>query len=129
MIELPKSMDDVEPGGDFKLLPDGEYKFEVKAAEVVQTKKGDDMLKVRSAVVDDDEYTGVCIFDQFVLVEQCLWSLKAFEQSLGMSFGDGFDETDLIGEEFTAVIKTDNSYKNADGEVVPKNAVKNYVFD
>lgn len=75
----PKTDEELAAEG---LLPKGEYDFEVKEAEETTSKAGNDMIKVRLSVMDD-EGSPHTVWDY--LLESMGYKLKSFADAVGMS--------------------------------------------
>lgn len=118
------SDDELNEMQSFKLMPNGDYDFQVIEAKDTHSKKGNPMIELKIKVWDSDgrEYL---IFDY--LLEQFAWKIKHFCQSTGLEHkwesGD-LNADDCLGKCGIADIYTQ---KSKDPQYSDKNAVKNYL--
>jgi hypothetical protein len=131
-VELPKSMEDVESGGNFEPLPPATYTLEVDNIDVKTSKASNQpYMSMTYKVVDDDEFAGRKIFDNLSLSENALWKFKDFSLAVGVDVGKEFDTEEFLGLDFQAVVdlKKGDQIPNTDPpEFYPdKNEVKSYV--
>ncbi len=93
----------------YDVIPDDTYTFEI-------TKVRKDMEKnylywdmvVVSGEISENEYVGCRVIHFTSLKPSALWNLKALVQAVGADFDeDGFDDEDLIGEQFSSQTKVE----------------------
>jgi len=117
----PRTDEDLAAEG---LLPKGEYDFEVQDAEDTTSKAGNDMIKVRLSVLDNEGTSAHTIWDY--LLESMAYKLKSFADATGLSSeyaAGSLQASDLIGRAGRAKIDIDpekNGYP-------AKNVIKSYV--
>lgn len=110
-----------EPGSQ-KVLPDGEYQFEVtNAEEKTSESSGNDMIALTLKIKD-----GGTVYDYLVNVGDALWKLNNFRASIGDDVKPGVstdvDPDSFIGRRGTCVLYQDE-YQGK-----KKNKVSDYVF-
>ena len=114
----------------FKLLPKGNYPFEVLDAKEkaldkdgAKLKKGTQFIELKIKVNDE-----VTIFDNLFFDASTFWKIDAFLKSIGMHTGDGevitIDCFDLCGEKGFADLKVG---KNGRGE--DRNEIGGYTWE
>lgn len=103
-----------EGGG--RLLPEEQFKFEVKDVEQeVGADSGEPYLKMTFEVVDG-EFEGTKAWDNMTLQPQGLWKLRGFMEAAGLETVDG--EMDIDPDELIGLVVLGNviheKYKNKD---------------
>ena len=89
----------VEAGG--RVVPDGEYTAKIVVAELTESSKGNDMIKLELKVTGP-KAQGSKLYDNCSLLPQALFKLRTLLECAGMKVPDGamdLDTDDLIGEE------------------------------
>lgn len=115
----PKSEKEIN---DERLLPEGEYSFEVSGAEAAQSKKGNDMIVLTVRVYKPD---GSFVLVTDYLLEAMLYKLLHFCQAVGLEekYNQGIlDANDCIGKTGVLKLKID-----PEGDYPAKNSIKDYV--
>lgn len=135
-ISLPKNLDDVSANQEFKVAEPGTYTLEVKTAKAGISQNKNTKVDFRHEIIDDDEFTGVGIFDTITITEAALFRLKQFSLATGVEIEGEFEPEDFIGETFEAVIdcepmqNRDGTPKlTDDGEPALRNVIKSFKFD
>jgi hypothetical protein len=113
------------------LLQEGVYPFIVKSMEQQHSKSGNEMLKVRLAVMDpkgDERH----IFDYLLATDQMMFKLKHFCESIGLAakYAEGkFYPGDCIGLSGKVRIGIQKGMPKVDGSGAfpDKNSVKDYI--
>nr|DAF76490.1 MAG TPA: Protein of unknown function (DUF669) [Caudoviricetes sp.] len=78
-------------------LQEGVYSLQVASAEETTSSTGNPMLKVEYDVMDDEQKHK--IWDNFVLIDKCLWKIKEFCEALGIDTSEicEIDPAELVG--------------------------------
>jgi acetoin utilization deacetylase AcuC-like enzyme len=127
-ISLPTNLSDVSAENEFKIPAPGEYTFEVKKAEIKQSKAGNTMVNVGCQIIDDDEFEGSYVFETLVFTEKALFKVKQFLLSCGLDADTSEIDTDeWIGCTFNAVVNTEE-YEDRNGETKEKAVITKYIF-
>lgn len=102
-------------------LPEGVYELQVASAEETTSSTGNPMLKIELDVLDDDQNHK--IWDNFVLIDKCLWKIKEFFEALGMDTSKvcEIDSAELVGLTVKAKVIQDEYEGN------PQNRIKKYL--
>ena len=119
--------DDVEPAGDYEVLPAGEYNAMIDSAEVVATKAGTGFyLKIQFSILEDG-YNNRKIFANINLsnpnqtaVEIGMKQLSALGRATGVMKIK--DSSELIGQQLRLKLKVKD-----DATYGPQNEVKAYL--
>lgn len=72
-------------------LADGVYTMVIEAAEEKVSSTNKPMILVRFK----EEKSGVAVFENYVLTDNCLWKLKELLDALGVDTADSMDSADL----------------------------------
>jgi hypothetical protein len=92
----------VEAGGGGRLLPEEDFKFEVKEAEIeVGAESKKEYIKLTLEVVEG-EFEGTKAWDNLSTQPQALWKLRGFMEAAGLPTEDGVMEIDP--DEFVGLI-------------------------
>jgi hypothetical protein len=84
-------------GGNWPLIPEGEYLVVVKLTEETTAKSsGNDMVKVRYMILDEGPCLGKLIFDQIVFCESMAGRNKHVLKVLEQPYEEGADDEDLV---------------------------------
>jgi hypothetical protein len=83
-------------GGNYALIPEGEYLVAVKHVEQVTSSGGNDMVKTRYIILDEGEWLGKIIFDQIVFCESMAGRNKHVLKVLEQPYEEGKDDEALI---------------------------------
>jgi len=127
-ISLPKNLSDVEASKEFPVAPADTYELEVKKATVGKSQAGNIKIDCRCEIINDEEYTGIGVFETFTLVESALFRLKQFTLAAGLELDDEFEAEEFVGATFQAVLDV-STYENKAGETIEKNEIVKYIFD
>lgn len=102
-------------------LPEGVYELSIAEAEETTSSTGNPMLKITLDVVDDEQNHK--IWDNFVLIDKCLWKIKEFFESLGIDTTEivDIDPAELLGLTVKAKVIQDEYEGNV------QNRVKKYL--
>ena len=103
------------------LWPEGEYDFEVAAAEETTSKKGNPMIKVTLVCFDADRKRTITDY----LLESMAFKLKHFLYTIGMGAGyesGEFTADQMVGRAGKVILK----HEQQEG-FMPKNVVKDYI--
>jgi len=113
----------VEDAKDFTPLPEGEYLCRVDSIEEALTGAGDEMWKVRLAVVGG-EYKGRYIFDNLVFSEKALKRAKFVCRCLGVDVSGEVDLTTemIIGKQANVRVEIEE-YVDDEGKEKARNRV------
>lgn len=86
-------------------VPAGQYRTAITNAEV-KTAKGKDSQYIRwELTVKGGEFEGRKLFTNNSLQENALWNLKAFVETIGLSYDDsGFSTEEALGKEIVVVV-------------------------
>ena len=117
----PKSADEIAEAG---LLPDGDYGFEVAAAEDAVSKSGNEMVVLTLKVFDEDDGART-IKDYLVATDGGMRKVRGFAVACGLLAeyeAGSLEADDMIGRAGKVKIRTD---KNPGYE--PKNGVAFYL--
>lgn len=83
-------------GGNFPLIPEGEYRVVVKKVEETEAKtSGNPMVKVRWMILDEGNFLGKLIFDQIVFCESMAGRNKHVLKVLGQPYEEQKGEEEL----------------------------------
>jgi len=127
-ITLPKSTADVEIIKEFPVAPAGTYTLEVKKVTIGKSQAGNTKIDCLCEIIDDDEYTGINVFETFTIVESALFRLKQFSHAADIDIDDTFEPEEFVGATFEAVLDV-TTYENKAKEIVEKNEIVKYIFD
>lgn len=124
---------DTEQRGDYEELPNGIYKLEIEASDVVPTKAGDGtILKTTSVVVEPEEYKGRKLFTNYNLENKSALAQelgqKAFAslcRAIGVAEVEDSEALHFIT--YTATIKLGKPSK--DGQYPARAEIKRYWFE
>lgn len=121
MIKVDFTGVSTEGGG--RLLPEEQFKFEVKEVEQeTGESSGEPYLKITLEVVDG-EMEGTKAWDNMSLQPQALWKLRGFMEAVGLETVEG--EMDIDPDEFVGLVVLGNviheTYKNK-----PKHRIDSY---
>lgn len=109
------------------LLPGGEYLFEVSEAEEQKSKAGNDMVKLKLYVFDDEERRHV-IFDYLVGTESAAYKLRHFAESIGLIAQ--YEHGEIRAEQM--ITRTGKCQvgiqKDKGGQYPDKNVIRDYVI-
>jgi len=83
-------------GGNFPLIPEGEYLVVLKKVEEKTSSGGYDMVKVRWMILDDGEWLGKLIFDQIVFCQSMSGRNKHILKVLEQPCEEKNDEEELV---------------------------------
>lgn len=117
----PKSEKEIN---EERLLPEGNYPFEISAAESKKSKSGNDMIEILVRVYKPD---GKFILVTDYLMEKMLYKLLHCCQACGLEgqYNQGLLEADMfIGKTGMLKLKVD-----PEGQYPAKNSVKDYIKD
>lgn len=81
-------------GGEFKILPPGEYEAFISAIDHGQSSNGNEMLTVNYKIRDDVDQEGKgqqIRFDRFVNTDKALWRFHALNKALNVEPGASWD--------------------------------------
>ena len=116
------ALDGIEDLGEQKALPAGQYLVRVKSAELTNSKAGNPMLKMICEF--PDEPSGSDVFNFTMLptkdtppeqIEMRKLELKRFVQGFGCTIdSNGFDPTELIGQECERYVSVEQDDKGID---------------
>jgi hypothetical protein len=113
----PQSEDQLKRS--FEPLPEGDYDFEVLAAEEALSSKGSDMIKLKVKAFSGSVETN--IFDYLVFTEKSQWKIYSFCKAVGLAekFKAGeITDLDCQGRTGRAHIKVDKSEGYDDKNVI-----------
>jgi len=133
-ISLPTTLDKIDAGGKFEPIPSGTYQLAIENVEQKKTRNNDDMLSTQFQIINDPEFTGRKVFENFVLNEKGLFKFKQFALSAGLEIADEFATEDLLNVECTAVVDIEpardaNGPKlDKDGEPIYRNVIKYFEY-
>ena len=92
-----KANEEPKGGGNWPLIPEGEYLVVVKLVEETTAKtSGNDMVKVRYMILDEGPCLGKLIFDQIVFCESMAGRNKHVLKVLEQPYEEGADDEDLV---------------------------------
>jgi len=92
-----KANEEPKGGGNWPLIPEGEYLVVVKLVEETTAKtSGNDMVKVRYMILDEGPCLGKLIFDQIVFCESMAGRNKHVLKVLEQPYEEGADDDDLV---------------------------------
>lgn len=117
----PKSEKEIN---EERLLPEGNYPFEISGAESKKSKSGNDMIEITIRVYKPD---GKFILVTDYLMEKMLYKLLHCCQACGLEgqYNQGLLEADMfIGKTGMLKLKVD-----PEGQYPAKNSVKDYIKD
>ncbi len=103
------------------LWPEGEYDFEVAAADETTSKKGNPMIKVTLVCFDSDRKRTITDY----LLESMAFKLKHFLYTIGM--GDKYESGEFTAEQMVGRAGKVILKQEAQEGYMPKNVVKDYV--
>ena len=98
---------------DFKPVPKGVYESEIIDANAMQSKAGNDMLRLNFLVTSDKGNT-TRIYD-YIVIPNTLFKLKSICRCLNMDFDGTLDEKELIGQRLkveVSIEKGKDGYKD-----------------
>ena len=98
---------------DFKPFPKGVYESEIIDADAMQSKAGNDMVRLNFVVTDDNGGTAR-IYD-YIVIPNTLFKLKSICRCLNMDFDGTLDEKELIGQRLkveVSIEKGKDGYKD-----------------
>lgn len=108
-----------------RMLPEGEYPFEISAAEETTSAKGNEMIKLLVRVFKPD--------GQFILVNDYLLEIMQFKLlhcSEACGLADKYDTGELAAEDFIGKTgKLKLGQDPAKGDFPAKNSIKDYIAD
>ncbi len=99
-------------------VPPGEYTLNIMDAVEETSKGGNDMIKLKCRVVNEDGTLGVSLYEYLVFSEKALFRIDQFLAACGKHPGPGLDFSldceEMIGWEFRATLKVEehNGSKN-----------------
>ena len=107
-----------------RLLPEGEYPFEISGGENTISKSGNDMIKLTVRVFKDD---GTFNLVDDYLLEAILYKVSHACKACGLQ--DKYESGQLSGEDFigkTGMLKL-GIQKDKDGNYPDRNTIKDYI--
>jgi hypothetical protein len=128
MIKLPKSMEEVEANREFKLAPAGTYELEIVKAKEGISKNDNTKIDFQCKIINDEEYTGVVVFECCTITEEALFRLKQLSLATGVEIDDEFSAEEFVGATFEAVLNV-TTYKDNNGVAKEKNEISQYIFE
>lgn len=98
----------------------GWYTVVVQKAQDTTTQKGDEMTKLTYEIIDEGDFKGEKIFDNFVYTEGALPAVKVGLEALGMALTDDmdFEAQDLVGRTMMVNVKMGEYQGQARPEVI-----------
>jgi len=128
-IVLPKSMADVEASREFPVAPAGEYELEIKSAKVGKSQQGNTKIDFRCEIINDEDCTGIGVFETITITEAALFRLKQLCLATGVELDDEFDPEVFVGETFSAILNVTSYESKKTGDLIEKNEITKYIFD
>tara|TARA_R110002110_G_scaffold258930_1_gene474705 strand:+ start:215 stop:643 length:429 start_codon:yes stop_codon:yes gene_type:complete len=120
MIEY--NPEDVKENTSFEPWEKGIYEAEIIEAEKMQSKKGNDMIRLNVLVTDDDGKT-TRIYD-YIVIPSLLYKLKSICRCMNWEFDGTLDESTLVDTRYRVKLGIDKG--NAEYPE-PKNKIDKYV--
>lgn len=124
---------DTEQRGDYEELPNGIYKLEIEASDVVPTKAGDGtILKTTSVVVEPEEYKGRKLFTNYNLENKSAVAQEIGQRAFAslcraVGVAEVEDSEALHFITYTATVKLGKPSK--DGQYPARAEIKRYWFE
>jgi hypothetical protein len=119
MIEY--NPEDVPETNDYAPWEKGNYESEIIEADKMQSKAGNDMIRLNLVVTNDIGGT-TRIYD-YVVIPNTLWKLKSLCRCFSIEFDGTLDEKTLIGRRIEIQVDIDKGNE----KYPPKNIVKKYI--
>jgi len=119
---MPYKVDFTNAADGFELVPAGRYEVEVESAEIEGPGPSGSMyLAVRFRIVNDDEFEGRLLFQNFSFSEKALFRIKPFLKAVGFDEDDlggelELDETELVGISLEVLVRQQKNKES--GEMV-----------
>ena len=115
-------------GGNFKLLPAGEYELQITDFKEGKTKNQDPMVNLTCEVINNADYNGTTVFHNvsFLPKDKTGAGMAShFLKTIGQPFEGAVEvaPSDWIGEKFKAKIG-EREYKKKDGTMAKTNEIK-----
>ncbi len=113
------------------LLTEGNYPFQVRAIDQLVSKNGNNMLKLKLAVLEKDGSARM-IFDYLVAMDSMMFKIKHFCEAIGLEdkYAKGnFNPQECIDRSGVAVVgvQKGNPKPDGSGNFPDKNIIKDYV--
>ena len=115
-------------GGNFKLLPAGEYELQITDFKEGKTKNQDPMVNVTCEVINNADYNGTTVFHNVSFLPKDkpgAGMASHFLKTIGQPFEGALEinPDDWVGEKFKAKIG-EREYKKKDGTMAKTNEIK-----
>lgn len=102
---LDYDMNDVAPSsGEYQMLPQGNYEFEITAAEQAMSSTAKPVIKCTLRVISDGDSFDQTTIQSYSLEPKAKPRLLNFFQALGLPASGQITEGDLIGRTFAAKV-------------------------
>ena len=102
-------------------VPPGDYTLNVMDATEETSKSGNDQIKLKLRVVNEDGTLGVSLYEYLVFSEKALFRIDQFLAACGKHPGPGHDFAldceEMIGWEFEATLKVEEHNGNKGNKV------------
>lgn len=138
-ISLPTNLSEVEAGGNFEVLPLGQYTVEIEKVEVKHSPGKDHpylAMKYNITEGPTDNCAGRKLFDNISMAPQALFKFKQLTLACNLAISDEFDTDDLLGNSVTVVIKHENKLDaakqlkiGADGTPEKREVIDRYIYE
>lgn len=113
------------------IVPKGEYTLKVVDAEEVDSKAGNEMIKLKLGVMNEDGTISPFIFDNLVFTEKAFWKIDQFLNGAGQHPGVGEDidltAGDCVGMIVRAEVDVDLYKKSKDDPGRQQNRITAYI--
>jgi len=121
---MPKvDFDQVPDSTDFNPIPEGDYLCTIDSVEKSETRHGDEMWKIRLAVLDG-EHKGRFIFDNLPFSARGLPRVKAFCAAIGVDISGTVELTPTFVENRTCIVSVEiEDYIDRHGNAKQSNSV------
>ena len=119
---LEYNPEDVQDEKTFDPWASGIYEGEIIEADSMQSKAGNDMVRLNVLCTNDDGNT-TRIYD-YIVVPSTLYKLKSICRCLNWDFSGTLDEQELVGQRFKVKLGIDKGSKEYPE---PKNRIDRYV--
>lgn len=118
----------IEPSGDFSIVPEGDYSFEINDFDEKLTKDGNNMISIKSKIIDHATYGGEILQHSVVFKnrgEKGAGLSLLFLKSIGMPYKNKIkvNPIDWVGKKFSGHVEVDLWYSDQKQKSMKSNKI------